>query len=82
MMTSNELITFFGCSTIINILILLFTTFMLILFKGFVASTHSKLLGVAESELPALYFKYLAHYKIAIIMFNIVPYFALKLMYS
>ncbi|WP_425462569.1 DUF6868 family protein [Litorilituus lipolyticus] len=81
-MTSNELITFFGCSAIINIIILLFTTFMLTLFKGFIVSTHSKLLGVPKNELPALYFKYLAHYKIAIIMLNIVPYITLKLMYS
>lgn len=79
-MTNNELITFLGCSSVINILILLFTTVMLAIFKGFVINTHSKLMNIPADELPKLYFNYLANYKLAIIMLNIVPYISLKLM--
>ena len=36
--------------------------------------------GVDPTELPALYFKYLGNFKIGILLFNLAPYVALKLM--
>ena len=79
-MTNLDILTvFFGWCAIINIGVLLFTTVSLILMKGFVAGIHSRLFGIDQQNLPEAYFSYLANYKLAILLFNIVPYFALKL---
>jgi hypothetical protein len=76
----QTLTTFLGWCSVINMGLLLFSTAALMLMKNFVARMHSKLLGVDRSELPAMYFQYLGNYKVIIIVFNIVPYVALKLM--
>jgi len=38
------------------------------------------LFGVNPAELPIIYLQYLGNYKVAIIILNIVPYIALKVM--
>jgi len=79
-MDINEITTFLGWCTAINMGILAFAAIFLFLFKDFATNTHSKLTGVSASELPTLYFSYIANYKIGVIIFNFVPYIALKLM--
>lgn len=76
----NELTTFFGWCTVINLGIYLFSAFFIIVFKRFTINLHSKILGVATSELPSMYFKFLGNYKIGILLLNLSPYIALKLM--
>lgn len=49
-------------------------------FKSFTINLHSKIVGVEASELPDMYFKFLGNYKIGILLLNITPYMALKLM--
>ena len=71
------LISFFGWCTVINIAILLFTTTFLALFGNFAKKTHARIFKVSENELDLIYFKYLAYYKLAILVFNITPYVAL-----
>ena len=80
-MDINQITSFLGWCTAINIAILSLTTVFLIIFKEFAIKTHSKLTGVSPSKLPALYFSYLGNYKIAVLTFNLVPYVALTLMY-
>jgi hypothetical protein len=48
--------------------------------RGFITKIHSSLFGLDEKDLGRAYFQYLAQYKIAIIVFNIAPYLALKIM--
>lgn len=76
----NTLTTFFGWCSVINIIILIFSSLSLVLFKGFIIKVHSNLLSINQEDLPKLYFKYLSNYKIGVVIFNVVPYFALKLM--
>ncbi|NND83188.1 MAG: hypothetical protein HKN50_12240, partial [Gammaproteobacteria bacterium] len=45
-----------------------------------VIKLHSSLSGVAEERLPEMYFSFLANYKLAFIMFNLIPYLALRVM--
>lgn len=78
-MDINTLTLFLGWCSIINIGILLFSTFALVVARGPVSGIHSKLFGVNQSELAPLYMQYLGNYKIAIIILNIVPYIALKI---
>lgn len=77
----NTMTTFLGWCSIINSAILIFSTISLVLARESIIRIHSKLLGVKPDALPMLYFQYLGFFKIAIIMLNIVPYFALKLMH-
>jgi len=73
------LTSFLGWCTILNISLLLFTSLMLILMRDSISKLHSKLFGVDEKQLAEFYFQYLAHYKIVIIVFNLVPYISMKL---
>jgi hypothetical protein len=54
-------------------------TLMLTLRRDFISGIHSKMTGLGQTELSVAYFQYLANYKIAILMLNLVPYIALKL---
>ena len=76
----TELVTFLGWCTLINIGIYLFSAFFILIFKRFTTNIHSNMSGVDPAELPALYFKYLGNFKIGILLFNLAPYVALKLM--
>jgi hypothetical protein len=80
MMTLETLTTFFGWCSIINIAILLLTTFLLMGFKDLVSSIHSKMFGIEQRGIPLIYVNYLGNYKIAIFIFSLVPYLALKIM--
>lgn len=79
-MTIDALTTFLGWCTVINIGVLVFTTIILTIMRGPVSGIHSKLFGLDPSALPAAYFQYLGNYKIAIFIFNAVPYIALRIM--
>jgi hypothetical protein len=79
MYSLETIANFLGWCSLINIGILLFTTLMIKAFMGPVAKLHSNIFGVPESELPMTYYWYLALYKIAILVFNLVPYLALRI---
>ena len=82
-MTLIEMLTkFFAWSLVINIGILVFSTIMLILMRTRVSRLHAKLFDVDEQFLSQAYFKYLAQYKIMVLVFNLVPYLALKIIGS
>jgi len=79
-MSINEVTIFFGWCTVINLCIYTFSAFFIIVFKNITINIHSKLVGLDPAELPKMYFKFLGNYKIGILIFNLVPYIALKLM--
>jgi len=78
-MTIEALTELFGWLAMINIAILSLSTLILITLRGTITSIHSKLFKLDEKDLGRAYFQYLAQYKIAIIVFNISPYIALKI---
>lgn len=80
MMTVAALTELLGWASLINIAILLLSTLGVIAMRGIIAGIHSKLFGLNEKDLGRAYFQYLAQYKIAIIVLNIAPYIALKVM--
>ncbi len=79
-MTMEEITTLLGWASAINIVVLLFSTLVLIAMRGGIAKIHSQLFGLDEKDLGRAYFQYLAQYKIAIIVLNIAPYISLKIM--
>jgi hypothetical protein len=74
------LTAFFGWCSVVNIGVLLLSSVSLLLLKDTISDLHSKIFGVGRDSLLATYFDYLANYKIMIIVFNIAPWCALKLM--
>lgn len=76
----DTLVIFLGWCSVINVGVLLFSTLMLVVMKGTIIAVHSKMFGVDPQNLPTTYFNYLANYKVAIFIFNLAPYCALRLM--
>ncbi len=76
----DTMITFFGWCSIINIGLLIFTAVLIIFLKTTILMIHAKIFHLKEDEISIEYFRYLAQYKILVIVFNIVPYFALLIM--
>ena len=80
-MNTIETITeFFGWCSVINIGILVLSSILVIAIRGTAVRIHGKMFNLDERTLSEAYLQYLAQYKIATIVFSIVPYFALKLM--
>ena len=79
-MTVEVLTELLGWASVINIAILLLSTLGVITMRKAITGIHAKLFGLDEKDLGRAYFQYLAQYKIAIIVLNIAPYIALKVM--
>lgn len=73
------LTTFFGWCCVLNFAMLLFAILILIRYKVQIISLHHRLFGVSSASLEILYMKYLANYKIGILLFNFTPYLALRI---
>lgn len=79
-MTMESLTELLGWASALNIVVLMLSTITLIAMRGTITKLHSSLFGLDEKDLGRAYFQYLAQYKIAIIVLNIAPYLALKIM--
>ncbi len=75
-----ELTVFLGWCSILNVALLSVTSLIIFLLKTPITSLHSQLTGLDQQTLMPLYFSYLGQYKITILVFNLIPYVALKLM--
>ena len=71
---------FLGWCTILNMGVLILSAFMVVGFRKKITGIHNKMFNLDENELSKVYINTLAHYEIAIVVFNIIPYFALKIM--
>ena len=79
-MTAETIRTFLGWCSVINIGLLMLSSIFIIVIRETISRIHGKMFNLDEKYLSQAYFQFLAQYKIAIIVFNIVPYFALKTM--
>ncbi len=77
-MTLSELTTLLAWCSAINITLLVLATLILTALRQPIMALHGKLFGLNEQELQRAYFQYLGHYKILIIVFNLVPYLVLR----
>lgn len=80
MFTLQTLTEFLGWASVINICILFISSIVLILMRESIMRIHSKMFGLDAAHLSSAYLQYLTQYKIAIFIFNLVPYIALKIM--
>jgi uncharacterized protein DUF6868 len=79
-MTLAQLTELLGWVSVINFCILIVVFVMLTVFRNIILSMHSNMFAIKESDLLLIYFKFMANYKTLILIFNVVPYFALKIM--
>jgi len=74
----DSITRFLGWCTVINLGMLVFASLVLVAGRDPISRIHAGMFALSESELSRAYFQYLAQYKIAIFVFNLVPYIALK----
>jgi hypothetical protein len=75
----ETLTTFFGWAAVINLGILALSTIFVVLLRDWTLRIHAGIFGLNEDDLLRSYFQYLAQYKLAIFVFNLAPYFALRI---
>ncbi len=76
----ETLATFLGWCTVINFGLMAFGLVKLLLIRDWAIGVHAKMFGLDEAPVRASYFQYFVNYKIAILVFNLGPYVALKIM--
>ncbi|MEE8240353.1 MAG: hypothetical protein V3R16_03715 [Nitrospirales bacterium] len=80
MSSLETLRTFLGWCTVINLAMLIIVSLFVGPGHGMITGIHGQMFGLSEGDLLRAYFQYVANYKIAWLVFNLVPYFALLLM--
>lgn len=70
---------FLGWCTVMNVVLLLLASLILMAAGGPVRRIHGRISGLSDDDLSRAYFQYLGQYKIAILVFNLVPYLALHM---
>ena len=79
-MNNVELVTaVLGWCTVINAAVLTLAALALVTAGDSIARIHSRMFGIDVGELPRLYFDYLGRYKTLVLLFNLVPYIALRI---
>ena len=80
--SAESLREFLGWCTIINVGLLSISAFIVMLMRGPISRLHGKMFGLSEETVMRAIYQYLAQYKIAVILLNLVPYLALIIMAS
>lgn len=80
-MTFDVAMALLGWCTLINLSVLVIVTLSVALFRDTALRLHEWMFGIDAEQLKALYFQFLAIYKIAILVFNLAPYLALRLLF-
>ena len=78
-MEPTWLSSFFFWSLVINVGILLLYVVVYVGWHDLIYRMHGKLFGLSRETLNAVHYSLMAAYKIVIIVFNLVPYLALRL---
>jgi hypothetical protein len=79
-MSLKTLKTFFFWMTVINFLILMISTFGVVMLTQEMKVLHSKIFHISPDKLSQIYFEYLAWYKLLWLFLNFVPYVAMRIM--
>ncbi|QEF96278.1 hypothetical protein Mal15_03050 [Stieleria maiorica] len=79
MASLEVLLTALGWSTLINLGMLTLSAALLAFWGEAIGRLHQKWFLLEKRELQQAYFRYLANYKLLVLVFNLVPYLALRL---
>ena len=78
-MDTATLTSVFGWMTLLNLGYLIIATICLTLCRSWVTGIHARMTNVPEENLAEHYFSFLANYKIAVLVLNLMPYLALRI---
>ena len=81
-MELTKLKTIFGWMTLINFVVLLVSTIGVITCRTIIHTVHGSMFNLDSAELDLAYFQYLGWFKVLWIIFNLVPYIALRITIS
>ena len=71
---------FLGWCTVINFGLMALVLIKLLLIRDWASRVHAKMFGLDDASVREDYFQFVVYYKIAILVFNLVPYIALTIM--
>lgn len=74
-----SLTAFFGWCTVLQLIVLAVSAFILLWQKSPVARIHARFFGVQETDLPGIYFVWLGNFKLFCVVFFMIPWCALKI---
>jgi uncharacterized protein DUF6868 len=77
-MSLEQITNLFQWMTIINVLLLVFSSVLVMTLKEVVCKMHGKLFGLEKNQVAIVIYSYIGMYKILVIVFNIIPYIALR----
>ena len=76
-MTIDQFVAFFGWCTLINVVVLAITTIGIATSKDKISSLHGKIFNMQPGEFPQVYMRYLANFKLFVLIFNLTPFLVL-----
>ena len=78
-MSIEQLTQFLGWCAVLNIALLLWWVFFMTFAHDWVYKFHSKWFYLEQQSFDTVHYAGIAFYKLSIILFNIAPYFALRI---
>ena len=79
MITLGAIQEILGWCVVINMGMLVIASVAITQMRGPIQNLHSQMFSLGEEDLSRAYFQYLAQYKIVVVVFNLVPYIALRI---
>ena len=79
-MTIETFREFLGWCTVINLGFFIFATVKILLVRDWASKIHAKMFRIDEVSVRQIYLQFLAIYKVAFVVLNLVPYIALRIM--
>jgi hypothetical protein len=70
---------FFAWCSVINLVLLLWWAFFLLFAHDWTYRMHSKWFRISVEKFDAIHYAAMATFKLGLFMFNLVPYFALRI---
>lgn len=78
---SHEFLTsFFGWMAVLNIAMLTLGALTILVMKEWAAGLHARLFNLDEAVVRQAMYAWLGNYKVATLVFSVMPYLALRLM--
>lgn len=78
-MSIQDIAAVFGWMTIVNVVIYTWVALFVIFGRDWMARMQARILGIPEEKMPDYFIDYLSRYKLAILIFNLAPYLALRI---
>lgn len=79
-MSQEVLTSFFGWMAALNIAVLVAGTLAILVLKDWAAGFHARLFNIEEAAVRQTMYSWLGSYKVATLVFSVMPYLALRLM--